>query len=76
MLGQGELLEHFTRVRKNGAGWLASCPAHEDNMPSLSIRMGDVGWLLHDFAGCATADILAAAGLKWDDLFRRDRRCR
>ncbi|MGH3469209.1 MAG: hypothetical protein ACRDQF_15925 [Thermocrispum sp.] len=76
MLDEGELLAHFAKPRKNGDGWLVRCPLHADTTPSLSIRMGDSGWLLHDFAGCATVDILAAAGLKWDDLFRRDRRCR
>jgi hypothetical protein len=75
MLSERELLDRFEKVRKSGAGWLVSCPAHQDNTPSLSIRLGDTGWLLHDFAGCATEDVIAAAGLTWDDLFKRDCRC-
>ena len=40
--------------------WLAQCPAHDDNVPSLSLRAGErVGVLLHCHAGCAFEDILA-----------------
>lgn len=57
-------------VRKSASGYLACCPAHEDRAPSLSIGEGDDGRiLLHCWAGCTTADILAALGLQWSDLF-------
>jgi hypothetical protein len=58
-------------VRKAGAGrWTARCPAHEDRGPSLSVRELDDGRvLIHCFAGCATADVVAAAGLSLSDLF-------
>jgi len=37
------------------------CPAHEDRSPSLSWRLADDGRaLVHCFAGCSFADILAA----------------
>jgi DNA primase len=29
--------------RKAGGGWMASCPAHDDQTPSLSIRDADNG---------------------------------
>jgi hypothetical protein len=76
MLSEREILDRFEKVRRNSAGWLVSCPAHPDSTPSLSIRLGNKGWLLHCFAGCAAADVIAAAGLTWDDLFKRDCRCR
>lgn len=51
------------------SGYMALCPAHEDRTPSLSISDGDGGHvLLHCFAGCNTADVLAAKGLTMADL--------
>jgi hypothetical protein len=57
-------LDRLAGIRNTGLGrWIARCPAHPDKSPSLSIR--DVGGkiLLHDFAGCETADVMAAIGL-------------
>ena len=60
-------LEH---VRKQGDGYLARCPAHNDHHPSLSISEGEDGRvLLHCWAGCETARVLAAMGLSWSDLY-------
>jgi len=57
--------------RKIGDGrWKARCPAHKDSDPSLSITAAGNGRvLLHDFGGCNTADVLAAVGLSFSDLF-------
>lgn len=65
------LLGRLDKVRAAGAGrWMAACPAHEDKSPSLSIRELDNGRVLvHDFAGCPAADVLAAVGLSLSDLF-------
>jgi len=65
------LLAKLDGVRATGRGrWIARCPAHADGSPSLSIRELDDGrTLLHDFAGCCVADVLAAVGLTFDDLF-------
>ena len=49
--------------------YVARCPAHDDRNSSLSISEGETGVLLHCFAGCRTDDILAAAGLRYVDLF-------
>lgn len=47
--------------RKTGGSWTARCPAHDDRTPSLSIRDGADGKLLvHCFAGCEQAAVLAA----------------
>jgi hypothetical protein len=46
------------------------CPSHDDGSPSLSVRRSSAGdWLVHCFGGCRTDDVLAAAGLRWSDLF-------
>ena len=65
-----EVLQHFEGVTSNGSGqYMAKCPAHPDKKASLSISQGDKGGIvLHCFAGCDNADILAAAGLTQDDI--------
>lgn len=66
------LLSRLDKVKRVGDGrWIARCPAHDDETPSLSIRELDDGRLLlvHDFGGCRTEDVLAAIGLKLEDLF-------
>ena len=50
-------------TRTGDGGWLACCPAHEDSTPSLSIREGDDGALVHCFAGCQTSAVLARLNL-------------
>ena len=65
------LLSKLEAVRSTGSGsWIARCPAHADARPSLSIKETPDGRvLLHDHAGCATADVLAAVGLDFDALY-------
>jgi hypothetical protein len=64
------LLSRLDRIKRTGPGrWIARCPAHDDKSPSLSVRELDDGrLLLHDFAGCDVADVLAAVGLDWDAI--------
>jgi P4 family phage/plasmid primase-like protien len=51
-------------VKRNGKGWLALCPSHDDHRPSLSVKDGDNGCvLLHCFAGCSLEQVCAALGL-------------
>lgn len=57
-----EFLARLDAVKRNGVGWIARCPAHEDGTPSLSVSEGEDGRLLaHCHAGCSFEDILAAA---------------
>ncbi len=64
------LLGRFEKVRPDGAGWKARCPAHVDNNPSLKIDRGDGGeWLLFCHAGCAFENVVRAAGIDPRDLF-------
>ncbi len=63
------VLARVDNVRKQGAGWMACCPAHDDKTPSLSIKEGDDGKvLLKCFAGCRTDAIVSSMGLKLSDL--------
>lgn len=65
------LLSRLEAVKKRTPDqWSAKCPAHADNGPSLSVRdLPDGRVLLHCFAGCDVADIVAAIGLDMSELF-------
>src|SRR5262245_20775081 len=46
-------------AKRNGRGWLAKCPLHQDATASLSIRDGDlVAILVKCFAECDSRDVL------------------
>lgn len=64
------LLSRLEGVKKAGDRYVASCPAHNDKSPSLSLSRGDDGRaLVHCYAGCEARDVLAAVGLEMRDLF-------
>ena len=64
------ILSQLESVRKSGKGYTASCPAHDDRIPSLSVTQADDGRiLLCCHAGCCTKDICAALGISLGDLF-------
>lgn len=66
----GALEHQGCRCRRAGAGWQAQCPAHEDRLPSLSLREGDDGRvLIHCFAGCESREVLRVLGLEFRDLY-------
>jgi hypothetical protein len=64
------LLSQLQRVRQTSpCTWTASCPAHEDKDPSLSIRaLSDGRLLIHDFAGCSASEVVGAVGMELADL--------
>jgi hypothetical protein len=66
-----ETLANMLQGRRSGEGkWQARCPAHEDRLPSLSIREGEHGQvLLHCFAGCTLKAILSVLSVPYRDLF-------
>lgn len=68
-----ELLDRLEGVRRAGNGYVAICPAHDDNEPSLGVTEGEEGIVLKCHAGCETPDVLAALGLEWGDLFLNPR---
>ena len=47
-------------MRPMGGNYLVRCPAHDDQSPSLSLRDGDRGLMVHCFSGCDPLDVLAA----------------
>ena len=71
MSNADNILSRLAKVRRTGAGmYLASCPAHDDKSPSLTIRELDDGRiLLHCFSGCDVQEVLAAVGLTFADLY-------
>ncbi|WP_193940525.1 DNA primase [Parahaliea mediterranea] len=66
-----EIVNRLEFCKPTGKGqWIARCPAHQDNGPSLSIKdAGDGRTLIHCFAGCGAVDVLAAIGLEVCDLY-------
>ena len=69
MIGESEFLGRFEGVEASAGGWIAKCPAHGDDNPSLSIARGEDGrWLVHCHAGCSAEAVVAAAGLRMADL--------
>jgi hypothetical protein len=64
------MLSRLNKVRKSSNNsWMACCPAHDDNTPSLSVKdNGDGKLLLNCLAGCANEDILGALGMDWADI--------
>jgi hypothetical protein len=48
--------------RWHGSYAMCVCPAHADRTPSLSIRQGKRGILVHCFAGCRSEDVLREIG--------------
>lgn len=59
-----DVLANLKNVRKNSNGYQASCPAHDDKRPSLSITESSDGKvLLHCHTGCSFVQIVQALGL-------------
>lgn len=57
-------------VRRSGVGFVARCPAHDDRRASLKVDAGGDGRaLLHCYAGCEPAAVVAALGLTLSDLY-------
>lgn len=64
------VLARLDAARRNGSGWSARCPAHDDAVPSLSVSEGHDGRvLLHCHAGCTPEAVLAALEMTPADLF-------
>lgn len=64
------VLDRLDNVIETPSGWTALCPAHDDNINSLSIAEGHDGRVLfHCHAGCEFHDVLAGLGLQARELF-------
>jgi putative DNA primase/helicase len=65
-----KILDRFQNVsEEHDGGYLASCTAHNDSRPSLRIWFDDSRCRMTCRAGCDTADVIKAAGLRWSALF-------
>lgn len=67
------LEDHGAKLIPQREGILATCPAHEDGSPSLSVREGHSALLVKCFAGCKNKDVVKALGLNMRDLFDNPR---
>ncbi|HUT58681.1 MAG TPA: AAA family ATPase [Phycisphaerae bacterium] len=66
----GDFLAKLEKVKPISGGFIARCPAHQDDTASLSVSEGKDGRvLLHCHANCSTRDIVAALSLDMTDLF-------
>ena len=64
-VGASELAGILKAVR-SGDGWRASCPSHDDRVPSLSISEGADGQcLVYDHGGCTQEQVLNALASKY-----------
>ncbi len=54
-----EIIARALGGRKVGQGWTARCPAHDDRVPSLSIRDDGGKVLVRCHAGCEQRDVIA-----------------
>lgn len=68
-----EILTYFEGVKKNGQGFKALCPAHDDHNPSLSIDQKGGKILLTCHTGCHTESIMQQIGLEVADLFNESK---
>lgn len=67
-----ELLARLEGVRPSGDGHTATCPAHEDQRQSLSVRDTPERLLVYCHAGCEVAAIVAALGVTMAALFHEE----
>lgn len=69
-----KLLPRLAKVREVASSqWVARCPAHADQHPSLRIReLNDGKVLVKCWAGCSAQDVCGAVGLTLRDLFVSD----
>jgi hypothetical protein len=68
------LRDNGSTIRESAGYYMAQCPAHDDNNPSLSLkrRKDDRGAILNCHAGCTHIDVLAALGMTETDLYDDD----
>ena len=64
------ILERLHKVKKFGANYLACCPVHEDNNPSMSISEKGTRILIYCHAcGAKGSEVVQALGLTESALF-------
>ena len=64
------ILGSLNKVRRSGKNYIACCPVHDDNDPSMKIREAEDRILMYCHAcGAKAPEIVAALGMKPDVLF-------
>jgi hypothetical protein len=64
------LVSRLDGAKRTGPGrFVAICPAHDDKTPSMTVAEKEGRVIFHCFAGCDPADVLAAVGLTFADLY-------
>ena len=65
-----DFLSRLKGVRQTGTDkWVACCPAHDDDNPSLGVAVGSDGRILvHCYTGCTAEQVVQAMGLTLRDL--------
>jgi putative DNA primase/helicase len=65
MIDLESILGSLDKVRKQGQGYIACCPVHGDNNPSMSIKQADDKILMYCHAcGAKGPEIVQALGMK------------
>jgi|CXWL01.1.fsa_nt_gi hypothetical protein len=64
-----QVVQKLSGAKRSQHGFIAKCPAHEDEKQSLSLGSSGSKVLLNCFAGCPPEKIVEAMGLEWKDLF-------
>lgn len=69
-LVRAKLHDHGAQIQNNKQNhFKATCPAHEDKTPSLTVDSKGDRVMIHCHAGCQNDDILETLGLTFSDLF-------
>jgi hypothetical protein len=63
------IVDRLQGVKRNGKGYIAQCPVHEDRLPSLNVTEGRKGTIMHCHAGCTIDDLCMALGITKQELF-------
>ena len=67
-----DFLTRLEKVKKTPSGFQARCPAHDDNIASLSVSNGEKGIVLHCHANCPPDRVVEKLGLEMTDLFKEE----
>jgi hypothetical protein len=70
-LNAAEFLSGLQKVKNTAPGeWVACCPAHDDNTPSLAVKEADDGRILiFCRAGCSFESVCSSRGVEPAELF-------
>ena len=59
MMVSAEILAGALGGKRAGSGWIARCPAHDDQTHNLSVPDSEQGILVHCHAGCTQENVIS-----------------